>query len=860
MESVDSHGLSAMTDDFSRVSGGTNSVHTKKNKKKKAAAAAAAAAEGQGGAPPSSASVGSNEKLQRALQHMASSQSGEKEQIDFLQDPKEQMTYGRRIALALQHQGWYNVNECRWRRELEESSDEEDDDEDDEDDDEDEDGEKKKDKKEDQKEQAKTEDETKEPDDMDESGRLSRSESKQSILDQLSLIETRPPKESRKEYPILAKAWAYFEHSTLPRYIVEEDEDDDDDDTKKRAGVPQELSRAEPGEDDDPTLLYDPIKTHISQMGDFGLGMGLYFWTLRSLAILCFLAGVLSLPNMLYYSSDSYSNYQPGVPLLLRGSAVCTDVQFVPCPNCTESDFQKERFAYAVVQQGQTNITLPFALKNNCEGATLQNGMISFGALFLMILGVGWMSYQQQKQEVEFDEDEQTAQDYSIHIKNPPPDAYDPEEWRDFFKKEFNGAHATSITVAIDNDLLVRSLAERRDALKKLELLVEPGTKLDTLSLAKIAAEIERNRGAAGGLIGKVAPGVPDLFTKVAALEAKIEGLAQLDYSVTNVFVSFEYEHDQRAVLSGLSISDWERRRQKPQAWSIIFREDVLLQAGEPEEPNTLVWENLNVSSINLLKTLSFTTVSALLAIFLIALLINFLHTRESSSVAAIAISITNGIFPQVAKFLTSFERHSTEGDKQTSLYFKINVFRWVNTAIVITIITPFSRTLSNAGLLQSIYAIFLAEVTTSNGIQLGDPTGHLQRHFLAPRAKTQDLMNLNFRGTDFELAERYTNMTKLLFLCLWYNALYPGCFFITAFALYLTYYVDRFSLMVCCRCCTHFFRTSLTQCHPPRTAYLASKANVGNHDCSIQSSVLFLSCSHGHGYRDGLLLGWISL
>jgi len=80
----------------------------------------------------------------------------------------------------------------------------------------------------------------------------------------------------------------------------------------------------------------------------------------------------------------------------------------------------------------------------------------------------------------------------------------------------------------------------------------------------------------------------------------------------------------------------------------------------------------------------------------------------------------------------------------------------------VITIITPFTSTLSNAALINQIYALFFAEIVTTNAIQLLDPVGHLQRHFLAPRASTQDAMNISMQGQVFELAERYTNMTKM--------------------------------------------------------------------------------------------------
>jgi hypothetical protein len=117
----------------------------------------------------------------------------------------------------------------------------------------------------------------------------------------------------------------------------------------------------------------------------------------------------------------------------------------------------------------------------------------------------------------------------------------------------------------------------------------------------------------------------------------------------------------------------------------------------------------------------------------------------------------------------------------------------------VITIITPFTSTLSTAddnGLITKIYAIFFAEIVTTNAIQLADPVGHLQRHFLAPRAKSQDAMNLAMTGSDFELAERYTNMTKIFFLAVWYCAIYPGTLFLCSFTLLVNYFTDRFSLM----------------------------------------------------------------
>jgi hypothetical protein len=74
----------------------------------------------------------------------------------------------------------------------------------------------------------------------------------------------------------------------LPRYIVKPKESP----TTKNLVVRcfrklfckggKELTRAEPGEREYPTKLYQPIFTPHKQLGDFGLGIGLYFSTLRA--------------------------------------------------------------------------------------------------------------------------------------------------------------------------------------------------------------------------------------------------------------------------------------------------------------------------------------------------------------------------------------------------------------------------------------------------------------------------------------------------------------------------------------------------------------------------------------------------
>jgi hypothetical protein len=249
--------------------------------------------------------------------------------------------------------------------------------------------------------------------------------------------------------PNLDMAWAHFEHVTLPRYVVPSlknsrtatitiPESSNNNPTsllrklKRCFNGPSEynnLKAADPGESRLETKLYSVYNTPLSQLGDFGLGIGLYFSTLQFLAILTFFAGLISLPNLSYYMSTAYSSLgqvgQISAPSL--GSAICTAQEFVVCEDCSFDQFRvgvdDTRLAMSQNVTGSTS----FALKNNCLGAEMPQGMVNLASLLFVFVGIMVMNVYQQRKAVEFDEDEQTAQDYSILVQNPPKNAYDPE-------------------------------------------------------------------------------------------------------------------------------------------------------------------------------------------------------------------------------------------------------------------------------------------------------------------------------------------------------------------------------------------------------------------------------------------------
>ena len=59
--------------------------------------------------------------------------------------------------------------------------------------------------------------------------------------------------------------------------------------------------------------------------------------------------------------------------------------------------------------------------------------------------------------------------------------------------------------------------------------------------------------------------------------------------------------------------------------------------------------------------------------------------------------------------------------------------------------------------------AILWSETFLTPALRLIDIGGFVQKHILAPRAMTQEQMNLNFLGTPYNLGERYTVSVRFL-------------------------------------------------------------------------------------------------
>ena len=159
--------------------------------------------------------------------------------------------------------------------------------------------------------------------------------------------------------------------------------------------------RAEPGEAEEPTLLYNPFTTKSKTFKEWGIGMDLYFITLKMVSVMLLVAGLLNLPNMRFYASPSYSaSGQERISVLLKGSALCTTREWVVCPDCVPEDFLEEDFRI-----GRTSDGTVLVQGNDCNGAGMKQGLVNFATFLLLLGSMICMSYYLRAREVQADED-----------------------------------------------------------------------------------------------------------------------------------------------------------------------------------------------------------------------------------------------------------------------------------------------------------------------------------------------------------------------------------------------------------------------------------------------------------------------
>mmetsp|Transcript_12313 Transcript_12313/g.18239 ORF Transcript_12313/g.18239 Transcript_12313/m.18239 type:complete len:794 (+) Transcript_12313:306-2687(+) len=586
--------------------------------------------------------------------------------------------------------------------------------------------------------------------------------------------------------PSLDMAWSYFEHITLPRYLVNHKSDKD------------QFERAQPGRFDVETRLYPVWGTPESELADFGIGVGIYFYMLRVLTVIMLIAGLIHFPMYEYFSSTDYTPPGEDDSFFLKSSAVCAETEWAACPNCTKKDwlmsYPSTLEGFASTSSDGDSEPLTFIKVNDCEIGYMET-LPAYIAFIFIVISITLLRKWSRDKEKEIDDAEQTAQDYSVCVMNPPKDARDPEEWREFFVKNFEDCQIACCTIAVDNEELVRALSQRRDYLLQLEMLTPCDIKFnknDLKEMAEVALPLSLYKWMTAYYNGK------QLYKAIVELDKKIEDLSHFSHDCTSVFLSFETEATQQAVLEAFSTRNCSKfccgKHALPK--NLRFRGKHLLNIVEPAEPDSVRWQDLDETRLQKACQL-FTTTILTIAVIGFGGYAILVARRQSPWLAAMTVSFLSKASPYAVYYIMEIESHRSEGSKAASQFTKMSLIRWMYTAIITSCIEPFIFTLQEGEnyLIYGIYYIFFSELMFIPLYACMD-TGNLYRHYYGPRAPSQKMMNLNFQGTAYELSERYTDMTKFLFFTFYYAAIFPSGFLWTAAIFVAKYLFDKYSLL----------------------------------------------------------------
>lgn len=594
---------------------------------------------------------------------------------------------------------------------------------------------------------------------------------------------------SKPAKPDIDKGWEFFEHFVLPRCV----------DNKNKTGG--KYNKVEPGSTEE-SKLYPIFGTPIADMGDFGIGVGMYYNTLRFLTIMCFLAGCINIPTMRYFSSnyktESGNSFNSTVEKVknfaLKSSAMCSNVSWELCPSCTEDDWEKFPSTNDRIAKGANSGAFTYFIKKNECSINESYGIITITTLILFTVGMFYFMLTQKRRIDFYDKEELATPDYSIEITNPPKNdesSYDPEEWREWFEKTFD-VDVAAVTIALDNEKLTQALIDRRKMMSIIQGRLRDSEEFDVDNIEemiKLCDPVPRWKKFLCGTLSS-----EQIYANILSREVEIEKLSNIDYHVASVFVTFQTESQQQMVLNKLVTPLLRRDLLYDKKYAFKGK---LLKVHEPPYPSAIRWQDLNTPGLKRFVLNTSTTLVSLAMIIGGAFVITSARYKSGAESAALVITLINQLTPRVVQLLTKYESHSDQTYFSASQYFKVTAFRWANTAIVTTVITPFTDTIqSGEYLIEWVYAMFLFDLWLTPVLQLSDIWGNICRHYFGPRANTQTKMNLNFKASTYDIGERYTNVTRILFFTLFYSSIFPFGFFLSSITFLMLIFLDKFSML----------------------------------------------------------------
>jgi hypothetical protein len=215
-------------------------------------------------------------------------------------------------------------------------------------------------------------------------------------------------------------------------------------------------------------------------------------------------------------------------------------------------------------------------------------------------------------------------------------------------------------------------------------------------------------------------------------------------------------------------------------------------------------------------------------------MLIAYVLARRPSMVSVL-ISVINICLPSIFIKVTEFEAHIDEDDRQNSLLFKLYGAKLLTSVIFLYISTSWESFLDTEAII-AIINVQLGACFSAPLFKLLDPVGLFYRWVLGPCVSTsQSQLNKYWEGSAFMLADRYTEISKVIFISFFYSLLTPVALYVAVLSCVVMFLIDRYLL----------FRKTKT---PPMLDATMAKSLRGHALFAIGVKV-WLSCRFIYGW-----------
>lgn len=163
-------------------------------------------------------------------------------------------------------------------------------------------------------------------------------------------------------------------------------------------------------------------------------------------------------------------------------------------------------------------------------------------------------------------------------------------------------------------------------------------------------------------------------------------------------------------------------------------------------------------------------------------------------------VALVNWAAPLLLPVLVAcMDGHPTHSSRESSLLVRLAVMRTLNVVVAPLLAAPTAH-LTRPGVLQRVQILQISNALCGNLLRAADPAALVARYVLGALARTPVGAEELWRGPEWSLSERYSDVLTTVALATTFGTLLPSAYLLAAVHLAITYWVDKFLLLRHCR------------------------------------------------------------